>query len=89
MDVLEENNTKYLLNLGMVKSLLSTTLNAELIKENILTLVQHAYSLLFWDKIFLSQKNHMVASSTGVWEEGAAGTESSIQNFLNCKRIDF
>lgn len=39
MEVLEENNTKYLQNLGIVKTFLSITLNAELIKENILTAV--------------------------------------------------
>ena len=39
MEVLEENNTKYLQDLGMVKTSLSITLNAELIRENILTAV--------------------------------------------------
>lgn len=37
MERLEENNSKYLHSLEIVKIFLSLTLNAELIKENILT----------------------------------------------------
>lgn len=74
MEVPEENDIKYLLNLGMLKTLLSITGNAELLEKNILSVASSAYSLYFGMNLsltfpFPSQKNCMVAIVIGMLEE--------------------